>query len=474
MPKINTSATPLGGALQDIFDRSVFSNGADDRSLDASIEASDAVVKAIPGPAGQIVSTYADRRHISILIASTFAAFSACLPNVRGLYRDVWYSATIFYAIIAPAGSNKGLIRRALAAIRPLDRRLQEEAAAKLHALKQEGKPVEGIEPIGLILPGDISEAGAVQALAYADRPLVMVESEMDSVSGSKSQDWRVSGSILRKAGEHEPVNKVRQGYAFFTERPELATMFAGTRDQLGRLIPNAEDGLLSRFLFSSGVSVPEWISPRPRQGASNIDKEIQSAGEKIDRLHAALSASDKLLLFSPETRHWDLIDIIYSDIKQRVRHVGYGASVDSLVHRNGVNAFRLAMICTVMSRLEEVISEMPDVLVPTDADIELGLALALIALDNGLRLHGLLPGTSNRAETTSADMHDFLDVLPHEFSRAAAIDIGRSLGSQDRTTDGRLRTMLADGLLEKVRHGFYRKNLPKVEPPYDPDNEPF
>ncbi len=462
MPKLPTSDTPLGEVVQRLADKAAFSGGQESRELDDAVDVPEVVVDAIPGSAGQIVATSSDPRLHPVLMAAALALASGCLPNVRGLYANRWYSATLFYGLIAPPGANKGLMGRALRAARVLDRRLRDESEAALKALRAQGASPDGSEPVGLILPADASAAGLVQALSQAGRPVVIVETEIDATVGGKSDDWRQTSPFLRRAGEHEPINVLRKGYATYVDRPEVAVLLAGTPDQLVRLIPSDQDGLYSRFLWLYGIPVEEWISPRPGPGSGDVDRVLEAAGAELDRLHAALSARERPLEFQLEPRHWDLFDALYSGVKAKVRDAGYGAYVDSIVHRSGVSAFRLAMLLGVLSRLDEVVAHAPDTLTASDADVELGLALALVALDHGLRLHGLLPSHRMTGGDTNADVHGlFLDLPDGEFSRAVAIEIGAALGMATRTADKHLSTLLKSGRLKKAGHGKYRKGDP-------------
>lgn len=458
MSALPTSPTPLGRAVRALTRGAVFSGGRDGRSLREAVEIPEAAVEALPGPVARIVATAGDPRLVRFLVAAAIAVASACLPNVFGWYADRRYAPTLFCGLVAPAGSNKGLAARPLRAVRKLDRRLREASQASLEALRAQGKAPEGAEPVGLGLPADASAAGITQALALERRPFVVHETEIDAMVGGQSQDWRQTSPFLRRAGEHEPINVIRKGYAYYVDRPEVALLIAGTNDQLRRLIPSAEDGLYSRVLWTYGVPVDDWISPRPRPGSRDLERDLDAAGADLDRLHAALSSRERPLEVRLEERHWDLIDAVYADVKEKAREAGYGATVDSIVHRSGVAAFRVAMLTAVLSRIDEVVERAPDALTAADADVELGLALALVALDHGLRLHGLLPSHRAPATPSNADVHQLLEDLPEEFTRATAIEVGDAIGIAKRTVDLHLSNLTAEGLLLKARHGRYRK----------------
>src|SRR5690606_34973053 len=123
--------------------------------------------------------------------------------------------------------------------------------------------------------------------------PVLMHDSEIDSLASVLGQDWGQVSHLLRKAAEHEPFAAQRKGASLFVERPELAICRAGTPGQFLRLIPSSEDGLFSRMAWLYVPAVEEWVSPRPAAGRVFPEDVVAREAERVDALHAALLARE-------------------------------------------------------------------------------------------------------------------------------------------------------------------------------------
>ena len=49
-------------------------------------------------------------------------------------------------------------------------------------------------------------------------------------------------------------------------------------------------------------------------------------------------------------------------------------------------------------------------------------------------------------------------DALPKEFNRKKAVDVAKEIGISPRSADGHLKTLQAQGLIIKQKHGSYIK----------------
>ena len=451
--------SPTRAALESVFGRSFFSSGQSTRSLEDAVSVPEDVYAALPGLLRVAVGTAPRSEVRPILLASVFAVLSACLPNVRGLYAGRWYDPPVLTGLIAPPGSNKGLASYAVRLVKGLDGVLTEASARDIETMRTKGEFVEGLRPHGLVLPADASSAGLIDVVAQSGWPVVLFETEIDSAVGSASQDWRQLSPLLRKASEHEPLSVIRKGYAVRVERPRVAALLSGTPDQFVRLIPSASDGLFSRFWWVWTPPTDEWHSPRPQPGRAAPETVLEEAGREISRLHAALLHRDAPVDFHLRDGHWDVVDAVGRGLKARARKAGYGSAVDSLVHRTLVVAFRLAMVADLFGRADEVAGDGPSAVTATDDAFEVGLTLALVGLDHGLRLHGLLPADPGGPALRNEDLIGFFESLPDRFDRATALEYGKSAGFAERTVDKYLRTFRDHGLATRPRKGLYVKS---------------
>jgi hypothetical protein len=98
----------------------------------------------------------------------------------------------------------------------------------------------------------------------------IICETEADTMSSTKKQDWGDYSSIMRAAFHHEKISVSRKTNNEFIEvnEPRLAITLTGTPAQAPKLIASAEDGLFSRFLFYAYKNEIEWQDPSPQNKA--------------------------------------------------------------------------------------------------------------------------------------------------------------------------------------------------------------
>ena len=77
-------------------------------------------------------------------------------------------------------------------------------------------------------------------------------ESEADTLGVMMDKEWANFSDSLRKAFHHETISYLRKtnNEHIQIENPRLSILLSGTKSQLHKLIPDVENGLLSRFIF--------------------------------------------------------------------------------------------------------------------------------------------------------------------------------------------------------------------------------
>ena len=80
----------------------------------------------------------------------------------------------------------------------------------------------------------------------------LLFETEGDTLSQTLKSEHGNYSDLLRKAFHHEMISMSRRKDREYVEidNPRLSVVLAGTPEQVRRLIPDAENGLLSRFIF--------------------------------------------------------------------------------------------------------------------------------------------------------------------------------------------------------------------------------
>jgi hypothetical protein len=91
-----------------------------------------------------------------------------------------------------------------------------------------------------------------IEHLQNNDGQGIICETEADTMSGAKKQDWGDYSPALRAAFHHEKITLTRKTNNEYIEinEPRLAVALSGTpAHKAPKLIASAEDGLFSRFL---------------------------------------------------------------------------------------------------------------------------------------------------------------------------------------------------------------------------------
>ena len=238
------------------------------------------VFEHLPEVLAEGVKVAGSYRERDMLLTAMVANISACLPEVRVLYDQVYYSPHLYYMVIAHAGGGKGVV--SLAGILPgeihryyekqnEDMRLVYDKAffewelelKKAQAEKRSPdfslRPKEPARKL-LTLSPNVSKSLLISALEESGKLGCCINAtELDMVSGAIRNEYGKHDDVFRAAFQHEVVSadfKVN-GRQVVAHHPRLALCFAGTPNQLARFIPSLESGLYSRFLIYTGQS--DW-----------------------------------------------------------------------------------------------------------------------------------------------------------------------------------------------------------------------
>src|SRR5690606_18783272 len=159
----------------------------------------------------------------------------------------------------------------------------------------------------------------------------------------------------LRRAYEHEPIGQLRLNREEVTEveEPRLACLLSGTPDQLLGLLPNAEDGLFSRFLFHHTHGFDGWLSGRPREEDRAFEGAVERLADVIHEAYAALEGREASLEVEWSDAQWDLHTAVFDAIRRWADGAGVPDEFTASIHRAGAMAFRIAMVLAVLRRAD-------------------------------------------------------------------------------------------------------------------------
>jgi len=198
------------------------------------------------------------------ILIGAIVCLSVCFHNVCGVYDERIVYPNLYLFVVADAGMGKGALTLCRELVAPINRnlhelskRLEQEYKEAMNAYikgKKDGGMTMPTEPPMrmLVIPANSSASSFLKILGDNDGIGLLFESEGDTLSQTLKSDYGNYSDVLRKAFHHELVSLSRRKDREYCEvsNPRVSVALAGTPEQVRKLIPDAENGLMSRFCF--------------------------------------------------------------------------------------------------------------------------------------------------------------------------------------------------------------------------------
>jgi hypothetical protein len=322
-----------------------------------------------------------------VMLLGALAVLSGCFPGVGGVYSRRTCSLNLFVLIAGPASSGKGPMAWARYLVEPWDEELLDAYARyyeQLVAYEKAGDPTlprpEAPPYQQLLIPGNITAAALLACLAANRGCGIICETEIDTLSGAMGSDFGNFSDVLRKAFHGEAVTMMRKTNRehLRVKRPALSVALTGTPAQLLRLLPSAEDGLVSRFLFKVIDPEYKWKDVGPG-GGSALDPYMDQLASELSSTLAAMplpsKAGEFLTQITLTKADWQRLNEAGKEglDEALAAHGGQGASS---AYRMGLIAWRIIGILTVLRCFER--GEVPGEVLEAEA-VDVSTALSLI-----------------------------------------------------------------------------------------------
>ena len=392
-------------------------------------------MQKLPESLQQMISLASTPEEQDIILMATLAAASACVPNWYFTYGPTGkkYYANLQCFILAAAASGKGIANQALEMVRVID------------------------EQHPMLIAGDSTLAAFYKALEEQGGCGYLHESE-----GSVITDiWRTSAAnyntALRKAAEHEPISRNRVKGASEIKNPRLSMLLTGTFGQYKALVPSVENGYFSRLLtvVIRGTNPFDKRYVSSKGGQSAVPRIV---GQRLLRTYESLMSAGE--------REWSLTDAQKERLGEHLE-TEYGTLIGllgdnfhSAVIRMAVQIERIAMILTAMRAASSIL---PNTIRQECSDIDyttaeiignrllLHLAAAYRLIDGDA--HDLIPDIKPLDQRTI-----LLAALPEEYESKKLYSEAQSQGICIRTATRWNDYWQQQGLVQKIRHGYYKK----------------
>lgn len=395
-------------------------------------------MQKLPESVQQMISLASTPEEQDIILMATLTAASACMPNLYFHYGPTGkkYYANLQCFILAAAASGKGIANQALEMVRVID------------------------EQYPMLIAGDSTLPAFYKALQEQNGCGYLHESE-----GSVITDiWKTSTSnyntALRKAAEHEPISRNRVKKASEISSPRLSMLLTGTFGQYRALVPSVENGYFSRLLTvvikGSHAFDKRYVSSK---GAQSVIP--QQVGHHLLRVYESLMNAGE--------REWSLTDTQKIRLGEHLE-TEYGSLISllgdnfhSAVIRMAVQIERMAMILSVLrASYPQVLPEGKEVgFLCTDEDYETAELIGNRLLLHMAAAFRMINGDEQECvpEIKPLDQRKVLfEALPNEYESKKLYSEAHQQGVCVRTATRWNDFWQQQGLVQKIRHGYYKK----------------
>ncbi len=426
------------------------------------------VCNLLPKLLVEVVNKAKDFEDADLLTLGSLTALSACLPHISGIYAEREVFPNLFLFISAQASAGKGRLSLCRYLVKPIHDNLKklyklemEEYNRQLNEYNQDKKsheqPVE--PPIKtLLIPANSSATSVYQVLNDNQGIGLIFETEGDTLANTFNSDYGNFSDGFRKAFHHEMISYTRRKDREFVElaKPRLSALLSGTPRQVLSLIPDAENGLFSRFIFYHMNIRLQWNDVFAGNTEA-LDRYFEQLGHQFFELYQTLQSSPDIR-FSLSVDQQERFNLFFDEVQREYSDL-FGLDIVASVRRLGLITFRIAMILTSL-RIMEGLSITP-IIVCGDTDFNTSLVMARVLLKHAARVFGTLQpsDTGFPSGITTALSQRFFNSLPQQFDRKTYLAIAEQLNIVSKTADRRIANFCEKGLLVHLSHGQYSKS---------------
>ena len=429
---------------------------------------SDNVFSDLPDILNPVVEKSISCEDRDILLLGSLMVFSACLPNIYGIYGERVVYPNLYLFVLSPASAGKGRLALCRKLVEPIHKsfreksKIESEDFRKKQAEYASSKDKTNLEPPAvpplrmLFIPANNSATGFSQLLNDNNGSGILFETEADTLSNALKSEYGNYSEGLRKAFHHEETAFNRRKDKEYVEisEPRLSVILSGTPAQYRLLIPNAENGLASRFItYRMNVQII-WNNVFSGDPCSSLDNYFFQLGLRYFDFYRYLNQLTQTVRFELTTEQQIEFNSRFDQLQ--VDYVAlYGLEFIASVRRMGLIAFRLMMILTTLRVMDD--GEIYNVLTCRDIDFNAVLSMVEVLLEHSAYQFKQLP-TENKTYEKSTLKDKFLRNLPIEFSRKDYLSVADELNIPSKTADKYIKKYVTSGLINHFSHDQYSK----------------
>lgn len=428
----------------------------------------DSVFEALPMLLQKVVARSHTKEDRDMMLLGSMVTLGSCLTRVFGKYGGKKVYPNLFFFVTAPASAGKGNLVYCRQLVSPVHEALREQAKRERKAYKTRmrkynvlkwkdysiEKPDEPQDKM-LFIPADNSASGVFQLLYDNDGRGLIFETEGDTLANAFQSDYSNYSDGLRKAFHHEMISFHRRTEHEHVEikAPCISLLLSGTPRQVASLIPSAENGLFSRFLFYHMIVRPEW-KDMIADSYNDLEEYFDALGKEFFSFYNKLNNHPEIQLCLTPEQHKQF-NVFFTLIQEQYLAL-QGTDYIATIRRLALIAFRLFMILTALRIMESGnFSQKQDCL---DSDFQRALSIIRILVQHSSRVFSELPEEMKPLKPSNKKREQFFNLLPEKFTRLEFIEISKSLPIPQRSAELYIANFCDSGLIVREQKGVYRR----------------
>lgn len=426
----------------------------------------DSLYPQLPQFLQDVVIHASSNQERDMLLLGALTSISSCIPKIHGFYDGEKVYANLFLYVTAPPSSGKGklnlckkIILRIHDSLREETKKLKVKYKNELAISKtnKETKAPKSPEDKMLFIPANNSSTGMFQLLSDNDGRGIIFETEGDTVTLALKSDYGNYSDGFRKAFHHETISYYRRTDKEYVEitNPCLSVVLSGTPGQVKSLIPNAENGLFSRFAFYYLELESDWKNVFKHSSSKGLDAFYNNLGSQFFNFYEKLNQNNEIEIFLSKGQR-DNFHAYFKKLQDKYLHVESVEYV-ATIRRLGIVAFRFAMIFTSLRLMED--DNHPMKLECSDIDFDNALKMIPILDQHSRKVFSSLPKERNSYEFKNLK-EQFLDALPKEFSRTIYLEVAKDIGINPKTAEGYIAKFIKNGFIGRLQNNNYINTL--------------
>ena len=426
----------------------------------------DAVFDTIPEFLKHITQVATTKEERDILLLGSLVTLSVAFPKLIGKYGDNPVNTNLFIFISAKASAGKGILIHCRKLVEPIHLALRNQAKIMKQQFEvdmqeynaNKGKDANTEKPQKppqkmLFIPANNSATGFLEILGDSDKRGLIFETEGDTLAKAFKSDYGDFSDGFRNAFQHEPISYYRRTDKEYVEidRPCLSALLSGTPKQITTLIPNAENGLFSRFMFYVMNMKLIWKDVFASKTENGLDVHFEKLGNDFYSLYQTLQANpDVHFSLTPSqqlqfNQFFEKMQTLYVNIQEE--------EIISSVRRLGLIAYRIMMIFSALRIMED--GNIEQNLYCNDTDFQNTLDMITILVKHSSYVYSQIAQETYKPKPKHKK-EQFLENLPYHFNRQTYVATALSLGITDKSAQRYIKEFKDADIIQYDGHDQY------------------